>query len=165
MSQPDSVQGGRSAKRDLVGGSTFAKSGRDENERKYKDKDRSKYSGGSGYSYGPRSRQAALDVNPHTILLKTRTNETSSLSPGPVKSLAADPSVVLTLSKNFAPRENAGHAPTCTPASMKMLSDDFIFQDGLAEYLSENPDFLVIGFVGLQWSGKSTVSSHLAASK
>nr|CAG4645159.1 EOG090X0EPT [Leptodora kindtii] len=64
--------------------------------------------------------------NPHpTNLLNSfklcarRTNETSSLSPGP---------------------------------------------DGLAEYLSENPDFLVIGFVGLQWSGKSTVSSHLAAS-
>jgi protein SMG9 len=48
---------------------------------------------------------------------------------------------------------------------VKILDENLTFQDSLHEFLSENSDFLVVGCVGLQWSGKSTVLSHLATSK
>nr|CAG4642086.1 EOG090X0EPT [Eurycercus lamellatus] len=47
---------------------------------------------------------------------------------------------------------------------VKLLNEELGFQNSLLEYLSDDQDFLVIGCVGSQWSGKSSLLSHLAAS-
>jgi protein SMG9 len=61
--------------------------------------------------------------------------------------------------------DSENSTPVIMPAPVKLLSEDLAFQDSLHEFLTDNPDFLVVGCVGLQWSGKSTVLSHLAGSK
>nr|CAG4650528.1 EOG090X0EPT [Sida crystallina] len=47
---------------------------------------------------------------------------------------------------------------------VKMLNEELLFVDTFGDFLGDNPDFLVVGCVGLQWSGKSSVLSHLATS-
>ena len=45
---------------------------------------------------------------------------------------------------------------------MKFVDENHIFCDGIADFLTDNTDFLVIGVFGLQNSGKSTVLNFLA---
>lgn len=42
------------------------------------------------------------------------------------------------------------------------LIDDHQFVENLSDYLSDNPDFVVVGVIGPQGSGKSTILNHLA---
>jgi protein SMG9 len=48
--------------------------------------------------------------------------------------------------------------------SVKLLDDNTLqICDGLFEFLTDQNDFLVVGCLGLQGVGKSTVMSHLAS--
>lgn len=160
MSQPEQ-NSSRGKSRREGGKQALYKPGRDERDR-------------SGYSsYRGKSRQTSnVDAAPPTILLKTRANETRSLSP--VTHQVKTPSTPS--GENSAARdstfkvpparkdvENVVTVPMTVP--VKLLSEELAFQDSLHDFLGDNPDFLVIGCVGLQWSGKSSVLSHLAASE
>jgi nicotinamide riboside kinase len=63
---------------------------------------------------------------------------------------------------------NATPAPQQVPRAKDMsdrskkLIDDQQFVDKVSEFLSENPDFLVVGIVGPQSCGKSTIMNALA---
>nr|CAG4646614.1 EOG090X0EPT [Macrothrix elegans] len=158
MSQPESGASSRKYRREPAGKQTLYRPSRDE-------RDRSAYSGFRG-----KSRQAAADPTPPTILLKTRANETRSLSPvQQVNKTSADSSTSEAASKdNFKVpprRDAAGTLPSISMSSpVKFLSEEMFFQDSLHDFLTDNPEFLVVGCVGLQWCGKSTILSHLASS-
>nr|CAG4637395.1 EOG090X0EPT [Ceriodaphnia reticulata] len=159
MSQPEQTSSSRGKSRREGGKQSLYKPGRDERDR-------------SGYSsYRGKSRPTSnVDAAPPTILLKTRANETRSLSP--VTHQVKTPSV--TSGENSARDstfkipptrkdvENVITVPMTAP--VKLLNEEMAFQDSLHDFLGDNPDFLVVGCVGFQWSGKSSVLSHLAAS-
>lgn len=161
MSQPEpnnsSVRG--KSRRD-GGKQSLYKPSRDERDR-------------SGYtSYRGKSRpQSHVDPSPPTILLKTRANETRSLSPvHQLKGSAPPPNVGDQNSREGfkIPMRKDVETPslsTTMTTPVKLMNEDLIFQDSLHDFLLDNPDFLVIGCVGLQWSGKSSVLSHLASSE
>lgn len=48
--------------------------------------------------------------------------------------------------------------------SLKLIEDGVIFSENIQEYLLENNDFLVIGIIGGQASGKSTILNLLSQS-
>ena len=157
MSQPE-PSSSRGKTRREGGKPTLYKPGRDERDR-------------SGYSsYRGKSRQTSnVDAAPPTILLKTRANETRSLSPVTHNQVkipsggenSRDPTFKIPPVKKEV--ENVVTIPMTAP--VKLLNEEMSFQDSLHDFLGDNPDFLVIGCVGLQWSGKSSVLSHLAASE
>ncbi len=159
MSQPEQ-NSSRGKSRREGGKQALYKPGRDERDR-------------SGYtSYRGKNRQTSnVDAAPPTILLKTRANEARSLSPvtHQVKtpseprgeSSARDSTFKVPPARKDV--ENVATIPMTVP--VKLLSEELAFQDSLHDFLGDNPDFLVIGCVGLQWSGKSSVLSHLAASE
>ena len=157
MSQPEYNRGKSNKKEGTVSSSKTSKF---DMERKFKDRDRSKFSSHS------RNRSSAGDTSQPTILLKARVTEARSLSPAPLKSqlieAPAKESFKVVGSKDVT---GSFHSPLVMSTPVKLLNQEFIFQDTLIENLSDNPDFLVIGCVGLQWSGKSTILSHLASSK
>lgn len=49
--------------------------------------------------------------------------------------------------------------------SAKLLEDGFFFADDVQEFLTDNSDFLVVGIVGPQTVGKSSIMSFLASDK
>ena len=115
---------------------------------------------------------------PPTILLKTRAQEPQarSLSPAPAVLHQLSEPVASTNQAKVSGKKDSnslvssgqqltGTAPPAMTSPVKILNEDLSFQDSLHEFLCENSDYLVVGCVGLQWSGKSSVLSHLAASK
>lgn len=159
MSQPEPSSSSRGKPRREGGKQSLYKPSRDERDR-------------SGYnSYRGKSRQSVnVDAAPPTILLKTRANETRSLSPVHQMKTSTTPSGgESTARETFkvpAARKDVDTTitiPMIVP--VKLLNEDLNLQDSIHEFLTDNPDFLVVGCVGLQWSGKSSVLSHLAASE
>lgn len=160
MSQPELNFSSRGKPRREGGKqSTLYKPSRDE-------RDRSSYRG--------KSRQlASMDLAPPTILLKTRANETRSLSPvqqvkNPSTNSALDDNSAKAATFRAPLRKDVDNTTTIIPSMtspVKLLGEELSFQDSLHDFLSDNPDFLVVGCVGLQWSGKSSILSHLAASE
>lgn len=49
--------------------------------------------------------------------------------------------------------------------SVKLLEDGVLYSEGLQDYLQENNDFVVVGVVGPQGVGKSTILNLLSQSK
>lgn len=155
MSQPELNSASRGRSRREGGKPSLYRPLRDEKDRYSGYRSKNKPGGGS-------SAEAATP----TILLKSKTSDTRSLSPvrnahtagGDVapQEVARAPA-----RKGVAPVPQAG--PTLEP--VKLLNEDLMFQDSLHDFLTDNPDFLVVGCVGQQWSGKSSILSHLAASK
>ncbi len=134
-----------------------------ESGKKYRDKDRRGGYATGGYSSKPRPpfHDASLINPPNITLLKTR-REARSPSPttsSETKDQGSDPAAPPALVRG-EPR-----GPKAMRAPVKFLSEELTFVDSLSDYLGENPDFLVVGCVGLQWSGKSSLLSHLAASE
>ncbi|XP_046453307.1 protein SMG9-like [Daphnia pulex] len=156
MSQPETNSSSRGKSRREGGKQSLYKPSRDERDRS-----------GYGSNYRGKNRQSAnVDIAPPTILLKTRANETRSLSPvHQVKSSVSSDNLSRNAFKIPARKDDSDNTATVImTAPVKLLSEDLAFQDSLHEFLTDNPDFLVVGCVGLQWSGKSSVLSHLAAS-
>jgi protein SMG9 len=157
MSQPETNSSSRGKSRREGGKQSLYKPSRDERDRS-----------GYGSNYRGKNRQSAnVDIAPPTILLKTRANETRSLSPvHQVKTSVSGENLSRNAFKIPARKDDSDNTATVImTAPVKLLSEDLAFQDSLHEFLTDNPDFLVVGCVGLQWSGKSSVLSHLAASK
>jgi protein SMG9 len=46
--------------------------------------------------------------------------------------------------------------------SVKLVDESFLFCDGALEFLLDQNDFMVVGCLGLQGAGKSTLMSLLA---
>lgn len=49
--------------------------------------------------------------------------------------------------------------------SVKLLEDGVVFVENLQDFVQENNDFLVVGVVGMQGVGKSTILNLLAANR
>jgi len=96
-----------------------------------------------------------------TIILKTREGESRAISPKPASKDGAP-------SYQIAPRVSTPdyasllQTPPQMKSSVRLLdANSLIISDSLTEYLTESSDFLVIGCIGRQWVGKSTIMSHL----
>lgn len=59
---------------------------------------------------------------------------------------------------------NALALPPEMTSSVKLINDQFQMLDSCLEFLTDQTDFIVIGCVGPQGAGKSTLMSHLAGS-
>ncbi|KAF6212681.1 hypothetical protein GE061_013207 [Apolygus lucorum] len=113
-----------------------------------------------------KSKESKAEEPPPTILLKPKDSERAA-SPQATDSKAASKT-----SENqyqLAPRSvpsavgTAIAAPLQMKESIKLMDDDtLIINDSLLEYLSDSNDFLVVGCIGLQGVGKSSILSHLA---
>jgi len=156
MSQPEYNRGKLNKKEGVASSSKMS---RFDNEKKFKDRDRSKFSAHS------RNRPSAADTSQPTILLKARATEARSLSPTPNKSQLIEAATKEPFKvPGIKDAPGSIHSPIVMSSPVKLLNQELMFQDSLIENLSDNPDFLVVGCVGLQWSGKSTILSHLASS-
>lgn len=158
MSQPEPNTTSRGKPRREGGKQSLYKPSRDERDRSWHT------------SYRGKGRQSAnIDATPPTILLKTRANETRSLSPvHQVKTSNPSSGGEGAARETFKiPARKDVDTSVAIPmtTTVKFLNEDLAFHDSLHEFLTDNPDFLVIGCVGLQWSGKSSLLSHLAASE
>nr|CAG4649730.1 EOG090X0EPT [Scapholeberis mucronata] len=158
MSQPEPNNSSLRGKSRREGKQSLYKPARDERDR-------------SGYpSYRGKNRQQAhVDSAPPTILLKTRANETRSLSPvhqlkPSSSSNSAEPTPRDGFKVPLRKEVESYSAPIPMTAPVKLMNEDLSFQESLHDFLTDNPDFLVIGCVGLQWSGKSSILSHLISS-
>lgn len=56
-------------------------------------------------------------------------------------------------------------APKEMTRSVKLLEDGAVFVENLQDFVQENNEFLVVGVVGMQGVGKSTILNLLAANK
>ncbi|XP_071481507.1 nonsense-mediated mRNA decay factor SMG9-like [Diadema antillarum] len=56
-------------------------------------------------------------------------------------------------------------APPTMSQAVRLVDNSFLWVDGGTEYLLDQTDFLVVGVLGMQGSGKSTVMSLLAGSE
>ena len=50
-------------------------------------------------------------------------------------------------------------------APVRLLDENMTWQDGLQEFLLDQPDFLVVGVLGKERTGKSTLMSYLAGGR
>ncbi|KAL1131003.1 hypothetical protein AAG570_012242 [Ranatra chinensis] len=104
-----------------------------------------------------------------TIILKSREADSRAISPNlqagkPKKDGDPSPSYHLA-PKTIQPESvNLTWMPPMMKKSVKLLDNSTLQMcDGLLEFLTDQTDFLVVGCLGLQGVGKSTVMSHLAA--
>ncbi|XP_065205724.1 nonsense-mediated mRNA decay factor SMG9-like isoform X2 [Planococcus citri] len=109
-----------------------------------------------------------------TIILKTRDGETRALSPNQAQQMSstiAKPkkdaetyNVAIksksVLAKNTIPTNGLLTVPSMT-GSLCLIEDGQFTGDGVLDYLTEHNEFLVIGCLGLQGVGKSTLMSKL----
>ncbi|KAL1458575.1 hypothetical protein WDU94_008713 [Cyamophila willieti] len=107
------------------------------------------------------SLQVANQPSQPTIILKARDTSSPSLRNkaenvnGPNHTVAKPPSTS-NIQSLLAPY------PQMNPAGVKLIDDNLEFHTGsLQSFLTEQTDFTVIGVIGLQGSGKSTILSHL----
>jgi len=57
-------------------------------------------------------------------------------------------------------------APLVMTEPVKLLGEELVgFHTSLQDFLGDDQDFLVVGCVGSQWSGKSSLLSNLASSE
>ncbi|XP_014246806.1 protein SMG9 [Cimex lectularius] len=116
-----------------------------------------------------KTAQKSEEIAPQTILLKTRDGENRAASPQASSSkLCKDsevtPSYQITSRSTQAEPENPLTAPPIMKESTKFLEDNCLqIQDNVLEFLTDTTDFLVVGCLGLQGVGKSTVMSHLVS--
>ncbi|KAK9496320.1 hypothetical protein O3M35_013362 [Rhynocoris fuscipes] len=104
-----------------------------------------------------------------TILLKTRDGDSRAVSPQTSLSSKSNKDSDSGPTYQLVPRVPAPDlsillsAPPSMKTCVKLLDDEAqVIQDGLLEYLTESTDFLVVGCIGFQSSGKSTIMSHFA---
>ncbi|XP_067011318.2 nonsense-mediated mRNA decay factor SMG9 [Anabrus simplex] len=115
------------------------------------------------------ARSPAKPVPQPTIMVRVRDGDSR-----PSSSASRPPSVLRKenetaqplyhLAGKHVPAENIN--PLAPPPEMKgpikLLDESFQFVDGALEYLLEQSDFLVVGILGLQGAGKSTVLNLVA---
>ncbi|GLV35793.1 uncharacterized protein CBL_01055 [Carabus blaptoides fortunei] len=90
-----------------------------------------------------------------TILLKARNER--SVSP---KRKENDPPAT-----SVSSHETLSAPPPVMSESVKLIEDGVFVQDIVQEYLQDSPDFLVVGVLGGQGVGKSTIMNLLAQNK
>lgn len=127
--------------------------------------------------------EKSKNIKQPTILLKNRDrNEDRSVSPRrntkesePVITIAtpapAESILLYFHSFFFFPYQNLLLFLSAQPAmvkqmtkSLKLIDDGVLYSEGVQEYLQENNDFIVVGVVGGQGVGKSTVLNLLSQS-
>lgn len=106
---------------------------------------------------------------PQTILLKTRDGEKRAVSPQATSSSKTGKDNDASPVYHLAPRVTAPDLASLLPATSEMKSsvkliapDTLSVSDSLLDYLTDSTDFLVIGCLGYQSVGKSTIMSKLA---
>uniref|UniRef100_A0A1B6E5D5 Protein SMG9 n=1 Tax=Clastoptera arizonana TaxID=38151 RepID=A0A1B6E5D5_9HEMI len=106
-----------------------------------------------------------------TIILRTREGDNRALSPSqrslPTSRQKKDtesqpPSYQLAAKPSNPESSNPLALPPEMKSSVKLIDEYFQISDNCLEFLTDQTDFLVIGCLGLQSVGKSTLMSHLA---
>ncbi|RZC32580.1 hypothetical protein BDFB_002103 [Asbolus verrucosus] len=106
---------------------------------------------------------APAKVKQPTILLKTREHsDEPSLSPKRSQK-DHDLSTSITISSAAtAPEVHASPVVKSMTKSVKFLEDSILYLENIQEFVQENNDFLVVGIVGAQGVGKSTILNLIA---
>ncbi|XP_054272930.1 nonsense-mediated mRNA decay factor SMG9-like [Macrosteles quadrilineatus] len=103
-----------------------------------------------------------------TIILSTRDGDNRAVSPsqrsarGEKKNETPAPLYHLAPKTSSSENTNALALPPEMTSSVKLINDQFQMLDSCLEFLTDQTDFIVIGCVGPQGAGKSTLMSHLA---
>jgi len=112
---------------------------------------------GGGQGSDPAGNIAA---GPGVILVKQRSSAGRSDSPATNTNTGSTANSGTPQSRTTLRREDKSLFKQKQP--MKLLDESQSFCDGIADYLGDNQDFLVIGVLGLQNTGKSTILNILA---
>jgi len=92
---------------------------------------------------------------PGSIIVKQREDTKRSESP-------ATPTVA-GIGRSIGRRDSVSEKPLPKlRTAVKLIDENHTFCDSIADFLSDNTDFMVIGILGLQNSGKSTIINALA---
>ncbi|CAH0392813.1 unnamed protein product [Bemisia tabaci] len=130
------------------------------------ERDKDKDKGSKSRSSTQDSSEKSVPSQP-TILLKTREGDGRALSPS--QKTARQKKDVEPTYQLATKTSNTDTTSSLLPLpemkqSIKLIDENCQFcGDGLLEYLSEQTDFLVIGCIGPQSAGKSTIMSHLTS--
>ncbi|XP_028131565.1 nonsense-mediated mRNA decay factor SMG9 isoform X2 [Diabrotica virgifera virgifera] len=100
-----------------------------------------------------------------TILLKAREPNTEDVSASPKRNQKDDH--LHTHTTVASSKDEANTAPTLKIMSkaMKLIDEGVICTESLQDYFNENNEFLIVGVVGAQGVGKSTIMNLLSYSK
>lgn len=98
-----------------------------------------------------------------TILLETRDRE-EDRSVSPKRQQNRDPEITGTISiaSSVAAESNIPPCVKQMNKSVKFVEDGVIFTEHLQDYLEENNDYVVVGVIGAQATGKSSILNLLA---
>ncbi|KAL3281662.1 hypothetical protein HHI36_004868 [Cryptolaemus montrouzieri] len=109
--------------------------------------------------------KSEIKIKQPTILLKTR-EQVEDVMSSP-KRAVRETEATSTISGIISSNTEGSSTPQlkCMNKSVKFLDDGILYTENLQDFTQENSDFIVVGIIGQQGVGKSTIANLLASKR